>query len=83
MDPRGLVSPTYYVTILYRDYAPDVWRRAVVQGVLEGLVVGTALSTLFTATVASSRGPPAGTGWRCAFCSEPLPASTGAGSSAG
>lgn len=45
---NGVVSPTYFVTILgWRD-VEDVWRASIAQGVIEGLLFGVFFSLLFT-----------------------------------
>lgn len=48
---NGLVSPLYFVTVLYWPDVSDVWRAAVAQGTFEGLCFGVFFSTIFSAGV--------------------------------
>ena len=46
---NGLVSPTYFVTIMRWENVGDVWAASVAQGVFEGLCFGVFFSLVFTA----------------------------------
>lgn len=48
---NGLVSPTYFVNIMRWHDVDNVWRAAIDQGMLEGLVCGILLSLIFTSVV--------------------------------
>jgi hypothetical protein len=48
---NGAVSPTYFIVIMGWDFEPNVWLASVVQGVLEGSVVGFLFSVILTMTI--------------------------------
>jgi hypothetical protein len=45
---NGLVSPTYFITILRWQNVEDVWRASAAQGIFEGLAFGFVFSMIFT-----------------------------------
>jgi hypothetical protein len=53
---NGLVSPTYFITILRWHNVENVWRASIAQGVFEGLIFGIFFSLLFTAATGTITG---------------------------
>ncbi len=49
---NGLVSPTYFITVLHWQNVDNVWRAAIAQGIFEGLLSGLFLSLIFTLAAA-------------------------------
>ena len=45
---NGFVSPTYFINIMQWHHLDNIWRAAVAQGILEGLVCGFFFSMIFT-----------------------------------
>ena len=49
---NGLVSPTYFITILHWQNVENIWRAAIAQGIFEGVLFGLSFSLIFTIAAA-------------------------------
>jgi hypothetical protein len=52
---NGFVSPEYFIRVMHWQYVQNVtnlWQACIIQGVLEGAVVGLIFSAIFTTTIA-------------------------------
>lgn len=48
---NGLVSSTYFVTIMHWYDVENVWRAAIAQGILEGLIYGFVFAFIYTLVI--------------------------------